>query len=274
MLKHLQKAEDCRSFAEELRQDASFSDPMTASDSNFEHNLFGAFARSDEVVLGVYRERSLIGLFVFLLLDEEKYAEMIVGLSREETAYAEIFDWLRGRCAGFLVDFVFNPSNRLLRSFLERERADFDTEQLKMTLSDISPASTVDTSGVEPLSEKTMAQYLAMHNKDMYWTGEKVAAAPDHFRTLVALDGDTVVGYLDVTNCFDENEPYDLYVKEEYRRRGWGRRLLARAIMLNRPNAMMLLVEVDNAPAIRLYSDLGFAPVPGQNSLTAHWRLE
>ena len=147
---------------------------------------------------------------------------------------------------------MFNPSNRLLRSFLERERADFDTEQLKMTLSDISPASTVDTSGVEPLSEKTMAQYLAMHNKDMYWTGDKVAAAPDHFRTLVALDGDTVVGYLDVTNCFDENEPYDLYVKEEYRRRGWGRRLLARAIMLNRPNAMMLLVEVDNAPAIRL----------------------
>ncbi len=36
---------------------------------------------------------------------------------------------------------------------------------------------------------------------------------------------------------------------------------------------MMLLVNTDNAPAIRLYASMGFQTVPGQNSLTAHWEI-
>ena len=36
---------------------------------------------------------------------------------------------------------------------------------------------------------------------------------------------------------------------------------------------MMLLVDVDNYPAICLYESLGFAKVQGQNNLTAHWTV-
>ena len=48
------------------------------------------------------------------------------------------------------------------------------------------------------------------------------AEAPDRFRVFLAVDNGLVVGYLDVTNCFEENEPFALKVKETYRRRGWG----------------------------------------------------
>ena len=128
------------------------------------------------------------------------------------------------------------------------------------------------TAGIEALSEQTEAQYLALHNQDLYWTGERVVANPD-FHVFVAVDKGLVVGYVDVSAWSDENEIYDLLVMEAHRRKGWGRKLLARAIESNRPKELMLVVDVDNAPAIALYRSLGFETVPGQNSLTASWLI-
>ena len=82
-----------------------------------------------------------------------------------------------------------------------------------------------------------------------------------------------MVGYADVTICFAENEVYDLWVKPEYRRRGWGRKLMARAIELNRPRGMMLLEDVGNYAANGLYRSVGFQVVEGANSLTATWMI-
>ena len=136
-----------------------------------------------------------------------------------------------------------------------------------------TPVLCLDTTGVELLSEKYKEPYCAIHNKDMYWTGEKVVQAQDRFRTLLAIHDEKVVGYMDVTYIFEENEPVDLFVLEEYRRRGYGRKLLAKALEMNQPNAMMLLVDIDNEPAICLYASMGFAKVQGQNNLTAHWTV-
>ena len=114
-------------------------------------------------------------------------------------------------------------------------------------------------------------QYCAIHNKDMYWTGEKVMQAQDRFHTFLAIRDGRVVGYIDVTCTFKENEPFDLFVPEEYRRMGYGRKLLAKALEANAPNAMSVLVDADNVPAIRLYASMGFAKK--QNILTAHWTV-
>ena len=130
-----------------------------------------------------------------------------------------------------------------------------------------------DATGIREFSEQYAAEYYVIHSRDVYWTGEKVAAAPERFRIFLAIDGGRVVGYLDVTHCFEENEPYNLFVLPEYRRRGFGRKLLAAALECNRPKGMMLLVETDNTAAIRLYESMNFKTVPGQNSLTAHWRI-
>ena len=116
-------------------------------------------------------------------------------------------------------------------------------------------------------------EYCVIHGKDMYWTGEKIAAAPEKFRTFLAINQGCVVGYLDVTHCFEENEPYDIYVLPEYRRKGYGRKLLAKALDCNQPRGMMLLVETDNTAAIRLYELMNFKTVPGQNRLTVHWQI-
>ncbi|WP_251209541.1 GNAT family N-acetyltransferase [Acetatifactor aquisgranensis] len=126
---------------------------------------------------------------------------------------------------------------------------------------------------IQLYSPKYREQYLALHSDDGYWTAEKVIDASDRFRIILALEEDTVVGYMDITHKFEENEPFDLFVKEEYRRRGYGRAILAKAIELNRPKAMMLLVDTDNTAAISLYESLGFDRFVGGNNITAHVSL-
>jgi len=121
--------------------------------------------------------------------------------------------------------------------------------------------------------ERYRAQYCAIHTTDCYWTAEKVIAAPDRFRIILALDGNRVVGYVDITHIFEENEPYDVFVLESHRRRGYAKAMLSRAIELNRPNAISLLVDIDNPAAVALYTSLGFEKADGENSIAAHMVL-
>lgn len=248
-----------------------FSDPMLASNEAMQHNLINAITHHQKhAVIGIFSGGQMIGLFSFLALADEKYLEMLVGLSREQAAYSAMLAYLQTHYAGYQADFVFNPSNQLLLSCL-KQHATFETEQQKMVFSGRLPS--IDTSEIQFLSEAYIPSYLQMHTQDVYWTGDKVIAAKDQFRIFIALEGEELAGYLDVTHCFEENEPFDLLVKPEHRRKGYGKKLMCKALEMNRPHGMMLLVDVDNVPAMRLYESIGFEKVPDQNSLTAHLKI-
>ena len=272
MIRIIKSYDECRDFASGFHGDPDFSDPMLWDEEQVARNLIEPIEKPDRYcVLGVYKEDQITGLFVFLVLQDEKYIEMLVGLSREKIAYLEALNYLEQCYPGFGADFVFNPGNYLLKELLDLRKAEYEIEQQKMVLA--TPVFDVDSTGVELLSDQYAEQYCNIHNKDMYWTGEKVVQAQDRFRTFLAIHDGEVVGYMDVTYTFKENEPFDLLVLEEYRRMGYGRKLLAKALEMNQPNGMMLLVDVDNDPAIRLYESMGFAKVQGQNNLTAHWTV-
>lgn len=272
MIRIIKTYEECKDFASGFNGDPNFSDPMLCDEEQVQCNLIKSIEKPDRhCPLGIYRGDQMIGLFVFLVLREEKYIEMLVGLSREKEAYLEALHYLEQCYPGFSADFVFNPGNYLLKELLDLRNAEHEQEQQKMVLG--IPVLGIDTTGVELFSEQYTEQYCTLHNKDMYWTGEKVVQAKDRFRTFLAIHDNKVVGYMDVTYTFKENEPFDLFVLEEYRRKGYGRKLLAKALEMNQPNGMMLLVDADNDPAIRLYESMGFTKVQGQNNLTAHWSV-
>lgn len=271
MIQKLKSLDSCMDFIMDVNRDPEFSDPMLVTDEQWRLNLLRSVERTDEDVLGVYRDGTVIGFFVFVVSAEDRNLEMTVGLSRCAEAYEEILVYLQENYPGCQADFVFNPKNYLLKELLEKRGAEFDPEQQKMVFSGKAPE--VDTEGIVPLSEQYMEQYAAMHNTDMYWTAEKVAKCPDRFNVFLAVDQGNVVGYIDVTNCYEENEPYDIVVKEKYRGRGWGRKLLGKALKENEPNSMMLLVDIDNEPAMVLYESMGFVKAEGQNSLTAFWKM-
>ncbi len=271
MIQKLKSLDSCMDFIMDVNRDPVFSNPMLVTDEQWRLNLLRSVERTDEDVLGVYREGILIGFFVFVITAEDRNLEMIVGLSRCAEAYEEILDYLQENYPGYQADFVLNPGNYLLRELLEQKGAEFDPEQQKMVFSGKAPE--VNMEGIVPLSDQYLEQYAAMHNVDMFWTAEKVAKRPDRFNVFLAVDQGNVVGYIDVTNCYEENEPYDIVVKEEYRRRGWGRKLLGKALKENEPNSMMLLVDIDNEPALALYESMGFVKRWGENNITAFWKM-
>ena len=57
------------------------------------------------------------------------------------------------------------------------------------------------------------------------------------------------------------------------RRRGWRRKLPAKAIELNQTNGLTLMVDVDNDPAIQLYLSAGFVDEPDGANQTASWMI-
>lgn len=81
---------------------------------------------------------------------------------------------------------------------------------------------------------------------------------------LVALDGDTVAGYVGSQSVLDEADMMNVAVHPDYRRRGIGQNLvlaLADALKEKGIQALMLEVRQSNAPAIALYEKLGFRQV-------------
>ena len=141
-------------------------------------------------------------------------------------------------------------------------------EQQKLVLRRTVPY--VPDARIVPYRPEYRAQYLALHTGDRYWTGERVLAAPEIFRVLLAIEDGEAAGYIDLTHNSAVNEPYDLFVRKESRRRGLGRALLSAAVQENRPNGMALLVDIDNESAIALYESQGFDRAEGENNITAH----
>ena len=270
--KNILSFDECEEFVRSFCAENPFSDPKLSNVGEITDDLRKALEKKENHgVIGICKDQKMVGLFSFLVLRDERYLEMLIGLSGDKKAYHMMLAYLKEHFAACNADIVFNPNNHLLYDCLEEKGALFETEQQTMIYHTANLG--IDTSGVELLTEPYLPSYLAMHNTDLYWTGDKVTHAEDRFRTFVAIESGSVVGYLDVTHCYEENEICDLLVKEEYRRKGYGRKLLAKALELNRPNGMMLFVNIDNQPAIRVYESLGFVKAENQNSLVAHLQL-
>ena len=100
----------------------------------------------------------------------------------------------------------------------------------------------------DPWSEKSVASEL--DNKWALW--------------LVALDGDTVVGYIGSQTAVDETDVMNVAVHPDHRRQGIAEALIEKLVLelkARGSHALMLEVRASNAPAISLYEKLGFLQV-------------
>ncbi len=196
--------------------------------------------------------------------------EMLIGFARSSDAFSEMLVYMENRYAGCRMDFVINPNNDAICKVLNEKNAEFDAEQQKMALTYYAQPAALEH--IELYSPKWERQYCAMHRKDTYWTAEKVLAAGDRFRVLAAVNDSELIGYLDITCCFHENEPDDMYVKPEFAHQGYELALLHKAIELNKPSGMIVFVDVTASEDIKVYKAAGFEKVQGQNSVFATYK--
>lgn len=264
MILEIRSFEEYQSFINELAGHPMYSDPHFTYDRN---NLYDSINSKDEFVFAVSENGIIQGLFVWLVLPEDRYIEMIIGFTRKEEAFTEMLSYMERNYSGYNMDFVFNPLNTAILNPLKKKGAAFDPEQQKMILTGSAPI--VSTCHIELLSEKWREQYCDLHNTDTYWTAERIMSAQDRFRVLLAMTDGQVRGYMDVQCCYDINEIYDLFIKPEAAHKGYEMAMLAKAIELNRPNQLMVVVDVDAKAEIELYTAAGFSRMEGQNCITA-----
>ena len=100
----------------------------------------------------------------------------------------------------------------------------------------------------DPWSEKSVASELS--NPLSHW--------------LVAVEADTVLGYIGSQTVLDESDMMNVAVSPDYRRQGIGEKLvnaLCADLKAQGNNCLTLEVRVSNLPAIALYEKMGFVEV-------------
>ena len=264
MLEEITSLDSYEAFINEICSDANYVDPHYLYDNN---NLYRAFEKRDQHVYAYFEDGKISGIFVLLILSTEKYVEMIIGLSKSKHAYNELFQYLENNYKGYRCDFVINPKNVLLKNILISKDTKFESEQQLMIAR--FPSHKQYPLDIQLYTEQWKRAYIDMHVKEIYWTAEKVLSALDRFRVFLAIHQEQLVGYLDVTYTYKQNEPYSLFVLPEYQNLGYEQALLSKAIQMNGTNTMMTLVDVNAKEEIKIYEETGFEVIKGQNSIFA-----
>ncbi len=267
MIKEIDSFDAYEGFIRDVSCNSVFADPHFAFD---ERNLYDALNRDQDhrKAYIVTLDGSVAGLFVWLILPEERYAEMLVGLTKDEAAIRAMLAYIEEKCRGFQLGFVTNPENTRFSSVLRSKNAVFDTPQQWMIWkNEMKPQQ----HKAVPVSSEYEPQYLAVHRKDTYWTAEKVLAAKDTFRVFLAVHEGKVIGYIDVTFCHEKNEPYDLWVDDRFLHQGYEQALLQKAVKMNRPKTMVALANIDDPYEKEIFVSAGFVPMPGTNCVHASY---
>ena len=267
MVRRIHSFDEYEDFIQELARHPSYSDPHFTYDKD---NLYRALKAKDEYAYAVLENENTVGLFVWIVLQDDRYIEMLIGFTKKEEAFTEMLSYMEENYPGYHIDFVFNPLNEAISQPLKMKGATFDLEQQKMISA--RPIPNVSTAQIELLSEKWVEQYRSLHHANTYWTAERILSAKNGFRVLLAIKDRQVQGYLDVQCRYEVNEIYDLFVKPEASQQGHELALLAKAIELNKPHQVMVVVDVYAKAEIELFTAAGFTKMEGQNSITASYQ--
>lgn len=265
MIQEIYSFDEYEGFISGLNEHPQYSDPHFSYDKN---NLYCSLKSKDKHAFVVLENGICKVLFVFIILPDDRYVEMLIGFTKVEEAFTEMFDYMEKNYCGYQMDFVFNPQNMAIYKPLKLKGAIFEPEQMKMIQDGSLP--NVSTNNIEQLSDKWMKQYCDIHDTDTYWTAKRIVSVLDKFRVLLVVKDEQVLGYLDVQSLYDVNEIYALYIKPEALHQGYELSLLTKAIELNKPNQMMVVVDANNKEEIALYSAAGFVKLEDQNSITAY----
>ena len=258
-------------FINTLKDNKYFLSPMYTNEEEINHNLIKRIKHPDDLVIAVYDDETIIGVFSIFIEKEEKYMEVLLCFSTLKKAYDEVFEYLEVNYPGYQCDIVANPNNYILIDKLKELNAKFDIQQNYMKLAKFREYK--HNLKIVKYEEKYKEQYIKIHSVDRYWIAEKVINALDKFNVFLALNDDEVIGYIDVSSSFETNEPYDLLVLEKYRNKGYGKALLSEAIKANFPKQMDLTVDIDNESGKHLYEQLGFIRDSIKDSVCIHLNL-
>ena len=148
MIQEIHSFDEYEDFIRELATNPLYSDPHFTYDKD---NLYRSLMAKDKHAFAVLENGITIGLFVWIVLPDDRYIEMLIGFTKKEEAFAEMLAYMEKNYCGYQMDLVFNPQNTAISRPLKLKGAIFDPEQQKMIL--IGPVPNVSTNHIELLSD-------------------------------------------------------------------------------------------------------------------------
>ena len=91
IIQEIQSFREYEGLIGELSNHPLYSDPHFKHDPNM---LYQAIKKNDERVFAVLDHGAIEGLFVWLILPEDRYLEMIIGFTKNEEAFSEMLTFL------------------------------------------------------------------------------------------------------------------------------------------------------------------------------------
>lgn len=127
-----------------------------------------------------------------------------------------------------------------------------DARCVRLTIEDASALSSLESRCFDlPWTEQSFAEAFTGETFHVFGIRE----------TATSLSPRELAGYVAVYHTPDEVEILNIAVREDRRRRGYGRLLMATALQNAKERGILrgvLEVRISNAPAIRLYESFGF----------------
>ena len=161
MIQKIYSFDEYEGFISELANHPLYSDPHFSYDKN---NLYRSLKSKDRHAFVVLENGIVKGLFVFIILPDDRYVEMLIGFTKVEKVFTEMLEYMENNYCGYQMDFVFNPHNTAISRPLKSKGAIFEPEQMKMIQDGSVP--NVSTNNIEQLSDKWMKQYCDLHSTD------------------------------------------------------------------------------------------------------------
>jgi len=216
------------------------------------------FAKSDPRVLVIRDDFGVLqGVFNLFIIPEEHYIETDWGFVTTPSVYDDLIAHLRNTYPGYHLDAVVTKTNQTMFEAYRKNGLVYQEEQILMDLKEYTPKPV--NANIIRYSPEYEVSFRAIHDDEgLYWTAERMLRALDEHDVYIATENEEAVGYIEMTNLDDENEPIQILVKPGCRGKGYGRALLQMAIENNFPRKMVLEVDADNTPALNLYLSLGF----------------
>lgn len=103
MIQKIHSFDEYEDFIRELAGHPLYSDPHFTYD---EDNLYRALKAKDEYTFAVSENGNTVGLFVWIVLPDERYIEMLIGFTEKEEAFSEMLSYMEQNYCGYHMDFV------------------------------------------------------------------------------------------------------------------------------------------------------------------------
>ena len=114
MIKEIYSFDLFEEFINDYSGHSIFADPHFEFDNS---NLYNSLNKNNRKAYIVAEGEKVSGLFVWMILPDEKYIEMLIGLSKEESPIQEMLAFIENEYKGYQLDFVINPQHKVFCKF-------------------------------------------------------------------------------------------------------------------------------------------------------------